>query len=59
VVGVVIGSRAQHVPEICGRFWRHGEAWNLIVEQPYLAPKPAEPSPEPIAAVALGSGSRR
>ncbi|MFO0569919.1 MAG: hypothetical protein U0263_30010 [Polyangiaceae bacterium] len=36
VVGVVVGSRAQHAPEICGRFWRNGEEWNLVVEQPYV-----------------------
>ena len=37
VIGVVIGARARHTSEICGRFWRNGEAWNLIVEQPYVA----------------------
>jgi hypothetical protein len=36
VVGVVIGSRGAHAPEICGRFWRKGAPWNLIVEQPYV-----------------------
>ncbi|MCA9599730.1 MAG: hypothetical protein KC776_40760 [Myxococcales bacterium] len=39
VIGVVIGSRAKGVREICGRFWRDGEPWNLIVEQPYVAPR--------------------
>jgi hypothetical protein len=61
VIGVVIGSRAQHVPEICGRFWRKGEPWNLVVEQPYVAPRPvpAEANAEPIGAVALQSRARR
>jgi hypothetical protein len=36
VVGVVIGSRAHHATEISGRFYRDGEPWNLVVEQPYL-----------------------
>jgi len=36
VVGMVIGARAHHASEICGRFWRNGEPWNLIVEQPYV-----------------------
>jgi hypothetical protein len=36
VVGVVIGSRAHHVSEISGRFYRNGEPWNLVVEQPYV-----------------------
>lgn len=44
VIGVVIGARAQKAPEICGRFWRGGEPWNLIVEQPYLRRRPA-PAP--------------
>lgn len=44
VIGVVIGARAQKAPEICGRFWRQGEPWNLIVEQPYLRRRPA-PAP--------------
>jgi S1-C subfamily serine protease len=35
VVSAVIGARSQHAREICGRFWRNGEVWNLIVEQPY------------------------
>jgi len=36
VVGVVLGSRAHRASEISGRFFRDGEAWNLVVEQPYL-----------------------
>jgi len=36
VIGMVIGARAHHASEICGRFWRNGEPWNLIVEQPYV-----------------------
>ena len=49
VVGVVIGSRAQRVPEICGRFWRNGEAWNLVVEQPYVAPRAHHDEPVRVA----------
>lgn len=36
VVGVVIGSRAHRAAEISGRFYRDGEPWNLVVEQPYV-----------------------
>jgi len=42
VVGVVIASRGQRVPTISGRFWRNGEPWQLLVEQPYLQNAPAE-----------------
>lgn len=35
VIGVVVGSRRARAPEIWGRFWRNGEPWNLVVEQPY------------------------
>lgn len=41
VIGVVIGSRGSRAPEIWGRFWRNGEPWNLVVEQPY--PKKRRP----------------
>jgi hypothetical protein len=36
VIGVVIASRGAGAREISGRFWRDGEPWNLIVEQPYV-----------------------
>jgi len=39
VIGVVIGARAHGASEICGRFWRRGEPYNLIVEQPYVQPR--------------------
>ena len=39
VVGLVIGSRGARAPQISGRFWRRGEYYDLVVEQPYLAPK--------------------
>jgi hypothetical protein len=39
VIGFVIASRGAGVPEISGRFWRNGEPWNLVVEQPYLHPR--------------------
>lgn len=42
VIGVVIGSRTERAPEIWGRFWRNGEPWNLVVEQPY--PKKRRPA---------------
>jgi hypothetical protein len=41
VVGAVIGARSAHASEICGRFWRNGEPWNLVVEQPYVSRKPS------------------
>ncbi len=46
VVGVVIASRGQRVPTISGRFWRNGEPWQLLVEQPYLQNTPAGCGPE-------------
>ena len=36
VVGAVIGARGALEREVSGRFCRDGEAWNLVVEQPYL-----------------------
>ena len=36
VVGAVIGARGARQREVSGRFCRDGEAWNLVVEQPYL-----------------------
>ena len=36
VVGLVIAARGKEVPSIGGRFWRDGEPWNLVVEQPYV-----------------------
>ncbi len=36
VIGMVIGARAKRIPELSGRFWRKGESWNLLVEQPYV-----------------------
>lgn len=41
VVGVVIGSRAHRATEISGRFYRNGEPWNLVVEQPYVSRRAA------------------
>jgi hypothetical protein len=35
VVAAVIAARSARVPELTGRFWRHGELWLLVVEQPY------------------------
>jgi len=50
VIALVIAARAAHVPEISGRFWRDGQAWNITVEQPNgneraepLAGAPARP----------------
>jgi hypothetical protein len=53
VVGVVIASRGQRVPTISGRFWRNGEPWQLLVEQPYLQKGAAECAP----AVEPGGGA--
>lgn len=41
VVGRVIAARDRHVREISGEFWRDGEAWSVVVEQPYLTPAPS------------------
>ncbi len=38
VVGAVIGARSARTPEISGVFWRGGEPWQIVVEQPYIAP---------------------
>lgn len=38
VVGLVIGARARGAAEISGRFWRRGEWYSLVVEQPYVRP---------------------
>ena len=40
VIGVVLASRGARVPVISGRFWRNGQPWQLIVEQPYLQRQP-------------------
>ena len=47
VIGVVIAARGAGAREIGGRFWRNGEVWNLIVEQPYGAG--ALPRPHAVA----------
>jgi hypothetical protein len=36
VVRCVISARARAVREISGEFWRNGERWHLVVEQPYI-----------------------
>ncbi len=36
VISMVIAARGQEVPVIGGQFWRNGEPWNLVVEQPYV-----------------------
>ena len=36
VVSLVIAARGRQVSAIGGRFWRNGEPWNLVVEQPYV-----------------------
>ncbi len=38
VVGMVIAARGRRAALIGGQFWRDGEPWNLVVEQPYPAP---------------------
>jgi hypothetical protein len=39
VVGAVLASRGAGAKQISGRFWRDGEPWQLVVEQPYLRPQ--------------------
>jgi hypothetical protein len=41
VVGVVIGSRVKRARQISGRFWRSGQYYDLVVEQPYVSAPPA------------------
>lgn len=36
VVGLVIAARGQETAAIGGQFWRGGERWDLVVEQPYV-----------------------
>lgn len=50
VVAMVLSHRGRLAREITGEFWRNGERWVLLVEQPYLQPKSptgAEPAPAP------------
>jgi hypothetical protein len=47
VVGAVIGARGARQREVSGRFCRDGEAWNLVVEQPY--PRSAAEIEGPVA----------
>jgi hypothetical protein len=36
VVSMVIAARGKQAKAIGGQFWRNGEPWSLIVEQPYV-----------------------
>jgi hypothetical protein len=47
VVGAVIGARGARQREVSGRFCRDGEAWSLVVEQPY--PRSAAEIEGPVA----------
>lgn len=50
VVELVLGQRARLARDISGEFWRNGERWALLVEQPYLepnSPTSAAPAPAP------------
>ncbi|GEM_PF-1004874 len=38
VVGMVIAARGRRAATIGGQFWRDGELWDLVVEQPYPEP---------------------
>ena len=49
VIGVVIAARGAGATEIGGRFWRDGEPWNLIVEQPYTGGNAAPATPHALA----------
>jgi hypothetical protein len=40
VIGAVLSARGRGARTISGRFWRDGEEWSLVVEQPY---PPAQP----------------
>jgi len=40
VIGVVLASRGARVAVISGRFWRNGQPWQIVVEQPYLQHEP-------------------
>ena len=35
VIGAVLSARGRGARTISGRFWRNGEEWTLVVEQPY------------------------
>lgn len=45
VVGAVIGARSARTPEISGVFWRGSEPWQIVVEQPYIAPERSRAAP--------------
>jgi len=47
VVAMILASRGARAPEISGRFYRDGVAWNLVVEQPYLN-RPSGIAVEPV-----------
>lgn len=42
VVSVVVAARGQGAPAVGGVFWRDGEPWRLVVEQPYPHEPPVE-----------------
>jgi len=46
VIRAVIAARAAHAKEVSGRFWRGGEYWLLVVEQPYPQALPAPSAPK-------------
>ncbi|MEZ4221128.1 MAG: hypothetical protein R3B13_09370 [Polyangiaceae bacterium] len=56
VVGMVLGARARGLPELSGRFWRNGESWNLIVEQPYVRRSPERKRPRAFRAPSTDTG---
>lgn len=35
VIGAVVAARGRSAPSVSGIFWRHGEPWRLVVQQPY------------------------
>ncbi len=63
VVGMVIAARGRRAAVIGGQFWRDGEPWNLVVEQPYpatadgAAPAVAPPSPPTAGRVGAADGA--
>lgn len=53
VVGMVIAARGRRAALIGGQFWRDGEPWNLVVEQPYPDPSAREDPVAPPGASAV------
>lgn len=46
VTAAVIRARGALISEIAAEFWRDGERWNVIVEQPYVRPSSTAADPQ-------------